>query len=61
LLRELFPDGAVAPGDAEGLATRAKLLLGAPRTTIRLPDRYTLARMQADTLSLYAALVANHA
>lgn len=59
LLRELFPDGAVARGDADGLVERAKLLLATPRPTIRLPDRYTLARMQADTLSLYARLVAN--
>ena len=61
LLRELFPDGAVALGDAQGLAARAKSLLDAPRPTIRLPDRYTLARMQTDTLSLYASLVANNA
>jgi glycosyltransferase involved in cell wall biosynthesis len=61
LLRELFPDGAVALGDANGLAARAKSLLDAPRPTIRLPDRYTLARMQSDTLSLYASLVAGNA
>jgi glycosyltransferase involved in cell wall biosynthesis len=61
LLHELFPDGAVALGDADTLVARAKSLLDAPRPTIRLPDRYTLARMQADTLSLYASLVANPA
>ena len=60
LLRELFPDGAVAPGDADGLAGRAKSLLAAPRPAIPLPDRYTLARMQADTLALYADLVASY-
>jgi len=59
LLRELFPDGAVALGDADGLAERAKSLLAAPRPAIPLPDRYTLARMQADTLALYADLVAS--
>ncbi len=57
LLRELFPDGAIAPGDANALATRAKCLLDAPRPAIKLPDRYTLARMQTDTLALYANLV----
>jgi glycosyltransferase involved in cell wall biosynthesis len=59
LLRELFPAGAVALGDADGLAERAKSLLTAPPPAIRLPDRYTLARMQADTLALYADLVAS--
>jgi len=59
LLRELFPDGAVALGDADGLAERAKSLLAATRPAIPLPDRYTLARMQADTLALYADLVAS--
>jgi len=59
LLRELFPAGAVALGDADGLAERAKSLLAAPQPAIPLPDRYTLARMQADTLALYADLVAS--
>ena len=59
LLRELFPDGAVALGNADELAERAKSLLDAPQPTIPLPDRYTLARMQADTLALYANLVAS--
>ena len=54
LLRELYPEGAVALGDADALAQRAKSLLAANRPSIRLPDRYTLARMQADTLALYA-------
>jgi glycosyltransferase involved in cell wall biosynthesis len=57
LLRELFPRGAVAPGDARTLAERARELLAAPRPDIRLPERYTLARMQADTLAMYADLV----
>ena len=57
LLRELFPAGAVALGNADLLASRAKTLLDAPRPTIPLPDRYTLARMQTDTLALYANLV----
>ena len=59
LLRELFPAGAVALGDAHGLAERAKSLLAASQPTIPLPDRYTLARMQADTIALYANLVAS--
>ncbi|HTA63936.1 MAG TPA: glycosyltransferase [Xanthomonadaceae bacterium] len=58
LLHELFPDGAVALADADALAQRAKSLLAATRPSIRLPDRYTLARMQADTLAVYADLVA---
>ena len=57
LLRELYPQGAVSFGDAPALLARAKDLLAAPRPTITLPDRYTLACMQADTLSLYAGLV----
>ncbi len=56
LLRELFPGGAVALADAGALAARAKSLLDAPRPAIPLPDRYTLARMQSDTLALYASL-----
>ena len=57
LLHELYPDGVVVFGDAETLAERAKKLLVAARPTLRLPDRYTLARMQDDTLALYANLV----
>ncbi|MBS0194216.1 MAG: glycosyltransferase [Proteobacteria bacterium] len=57
LLRELCPAGAVALHDAAALAQRARMLLDAPRPAIALPDRYTLARMQADTLALYADLV----
>lgn len=56
LLRELFAQGAVAPGDAGLLAQRARGLLAATRPAIALPDRYTLARMQADTLAVYADL-----
>lgn len=59
LLRELYPQGAVVLRDATVLAQRAKALLAAPRPAIALPDRYTLARMQADTLALYADLVAH--
>ena len=61
LLRELYPQGAVAPGDARALASRAQELLLAPRPSIALPDRYTLARMQADTLALYADLASRPA
>lgn len=58
LLRELFAAGAVAPGDMAGLVRRAGELLASPAPALRLPDRYTLARMQADTLALYADLAA---
>lgn len=61
LLRELYPQGAVAPDDARALASRAQELLLAPRPSIALPDRYTLARMQADTLALYADLASRPA
>ena len=57
LLRELYPQGATALGDMQALIARAKALLAAPRPIIALPDRYTLARMQSDTLKLYADLV----
>ncbi len=59
LLRELFPAGAVDLGDTDALAERAKSLLAAPRPAIPLSDRYTLARMQTDTLAVYASLVAS--
>lgn len=60
LLRELYPSGAVVPADVDGLASRGLALLTAPPPTPALPDRYTLARMQANTLSLYADLVARN-
>lgn len=59
LLRELQPHGAVGLGDAAALAQRARALLAAPRPAIALPERYTLARMQADTLAVYADLTAD--
>ncbi len=56
LLSELYPPGAVTHGDALALVARARDLLDAPCPAIALPDRYTLARMQADTLAVYADL-----
>ncbi|MFY2762773.1 glycosyltransferase [Arenimonas sp. MALMAid1274] len=56
LLRELYPAGDVAPGDAAQLLQRARALLAQPAP---LPARvpYTLAAMQAATLEIYGQLV----
>ncbi len=53
LLARHFPEGAVAPGDAAQLLQRARGLLASPA---RVPafTGTTLARMQAQTLDLYA-------
>lgn len=54
-LRELYPHGAVAPGDADALAARARLLLERPPPVPSdLP--YTRERMLARTLALYESL-----
>ncbi len=54
LLAELYPSGAVAPGDGAALAERARELL---RAAPPVPGHnYTLARMQASTLALYRSL-----
>jgi len=57
LLAELHPAGAVAPFDAHRLQAAAmELLARAPSPAATMPDltHYTLAAMQAATLSLYA-------
>jgi glycosyltransferase involved in cell wall biosynthesis len=60
LLHALRPAGAVPLGDAAQLFSRTReLLSGADSTALiasSIPDRYTLARMQHDTLALYAHL-----
>ena len=69
LLHALDPAGAVPLGDAALLLARAHELLRpaaampGPAAPIApaLPDRYTLARMQHDTLALYASLVEHDA
>ena len=60
LLRELFPAGAVAPFDAGALATVVRALLHRPpvlpATMRSAAGAYTLAAMQAATLSIYDEL-----
>ena len=59
LLAELYPHGAVPPGDtAAAQARAAALLAGAPRPG---PVPYTLAAMQERTLALYRSLAAGGA
>ena len=58
LLRELLPAGAVAPFDAAALLASARALLAPPDAGLSatMParlQRYSLAAMQAATLSLY--------
>lgn len=55
LLAELWPEGAVAPGDLTALAACAARLLGR-RHVGAIPARYTLAAMQRATLDLYQSL-----
>jgi glycosyltransferase involved in cell wall biosynthesis len=55
LLAELQPEGAVAPGDLEGLAAAAARMIGR-RHAGAIPARYTLPAMQAATLSIYESL-----
>jgi glycosyltransferase involved in cell wall biosynthesis len=58
LLRTLYPDGAVATGDAVALLAAARRLLAAPAPMpVTIP--HTLAAMQAATLELYERLVAD--
>ena len=57
LLAELYPTGAVALGDHENLLESARRLLASAPVPAPLGDRYTLARMQARTLDLYADLL----
>ncbi|HET6603355.1 MAG TPA: glycosyltransferase [Xanthomonadaceae bacterium] len=56
LLDELYPSGAVAPGDDEALLATCERLLASPPPPPDELSRYSLARMQARTLALYAEL-----
>jgi glycosyltransferase involved in cell wall biosynthesis len=60
LLHALYPAGAVPLRDAAQLLSHARELLSGTASTASaapmLSDRYTLARMQHDTLELYARL-----
>ena len=59
LLQALYPVGAVPLRDSAQMLARASELLSAPsmaQVAPAIPDRYTLARMQHDTLALYAHL-----
>ena len=60
LLQALYPIGAVPLGDTARLLARTRELLSGATTSaaiaFTLPDRYTLARMQHDTLALYTSL-----
>jgi glycosyltransferase involved in cell wall biosynthesis len=60
LLHALYPTGAVALRDMEQLFSRACELLSQSIAPVSIaaaiPDRYTLAHMQRDTLALYAQL-----
>jgi glycosyltransferase involved in cell wall biosynthesis len=59
LLRELQPQGAVAPFDEAELLCSARALLAQPPPSIDIP--YTLQTMQQATLALYQELVEHHA
>jgi glycosyltransferase involved in cell wall biosynthesis len=54
LLAELYPAGAVALGDHEGLLASARCLLASAPLPIPPDERYALARMQQQTLDVYA-------
>jgi glycosyltransferase involved in cell wall biosynthesis len=56
ILAELFPHGAVAKGDVDAAATRVAEVLAARTPVVEFNARFLLARMQAQTLQLYAAL-----
>lgn len=67
LLRALYPTGAVPLGDKVELLARTRDVLHADlpkplptRVAPLIADRYTLARMQHDTLELYARLLQPH-
>jgi glycosyltransferase involved in cell wall biosynthesis len=53
LLAELYPHGAVALGDVDGVAFRIRSLIDRPVPVVR-DERYTLAAMQEATLQVYA-------
>lgn len=56
LLRSLYPQGAVRPGDGDALFDAARAMLsGPPPMPVTMP--HTLAAMQSATLETYAGLV----
>ena len=57
LLRELQPQGAVAPFDGNALAAAARALLAQPAAPAVTMSAYTLQAMQAATLACYRELV----
>lgn len=57
LLRELQPQGAVAPFDGNALAAAARALLAQPAPPAVTMSAYTLQAMQAATLACYRELV----
>lgn len=57
LLRELQPQGAVAPFDADALAASARALLAQSEAPAVTMSAYTLQAMQAATLSCYQELL----
>lgn len=57
LLRELQPQGAVAPFDGHALAAAARTLLAQPMPPAVTMSAYTLQAMQAATLACYRELV----
>ena len=57
LLRELQPQGAVAPFDADALAASARTLLAQSDPPAVTMSAYTLQAMQAATLACYQELV----
>jgi glycosyltransferase involved in cell wall biosynthesis len=57
LLADVFPDGAVAPGDVAQVAARVAAIL-AQRPAMQPLAGYTLADMQRRTLALYAEVAA---
>lgn len=56
ILRELFPQGAVAKGDVEAAAKRTADVLTNRTPAARPNDRLLLERMQAQTIELYRSL-----
>lgn len=60
ILRASFPQGLVPPGDVAAAVARTRALLETP-VPVPAGHPFTLARMQAETLALYAALARGEA
>lgn len=58
ILRNIFPDGLVAPGDVDAAAARCAAFLR-QRPPVPMIHPYTVERMQAATLGVYAELAAS--